>query len=102
MTRSFLFLSLLCLVAQAAPSAESSAVARNACRSQAHDYASYRDCLKSHPSKPTASDQREQVIAIKTQQCMKEAKEKNIKPFFAKDYISACLKRDDSKAGVAN
>lgn len=93
MTRSFLFLSLLCFVAQAAPSAESSAVARHACRDRAHDYASYRDCLKAHPAKPTASDQREKAIAVKTQQCLKEAQDKKIKPFFAKDYIAACLKR---------
>lgn len=93
MTRSFLLFCLLCLVAQAAPSAESSAVARHACRSQAHDYASYQACLKSHPAKPTAADAREQALAEKTKSCLAEAKLHRVSAFEAKDYIAACLKR---------
>ncbi len=93
MTRTLLFLSLLCLTAQAAPSGESSAVARQACRSQAHDYASYQACLKAHPAKPTAADAREQVIAEKTKLCLVEAKRNKVSAYEAKDYIDACLKR---------
>lgn len=93
MTRAVLFLSLLCLTAQTAPSAESSAVARLACRSQAHDYASYQSCLKAHPAKPTAADAREQAMAEKTKLCLAQAKREKISAFEAKDYIAACLKR---------
>lgn len=93
MTRVFLCFCLFCLTAQTAPSAESSAVARHACRNQAHDYASYQACLKSHPAKPTAADAREQAIAEKTKLCLAEAKREKISAFKAKDYIAACLKR---------